>query len=162
MKWPLPGIRSLEHAARSLGPGGDLMDTGTVRNVVALSVSITALARSTGLSVRQHRITRSTSRDSHTRTALLSLNAEYRTDAFQESLDYVMHRLADEYGPELGISGLPLPARVHVCRVGQLYGDYGVLAVLPTADRPSILDRLGLRRSDGSRWIAPAPGLPDA
>jgi hypothetical protein len=181
------------------------MDTGTIQNVVTLSVSITALTISTGLAVRQHHFTRSTSRDAHTRTALLSLNAEFRTDAFQQSLDYVMNRLTSEFSPDLGLSRLPLEARAHVCRVGQLYGDYGVLAVLPTADReqilsyvhgrvqdawqvlqpyaaaervtmrntywsyfenlarlaanadkPTILDRLGLRRYDGTRWTAPA------
>lgn len=180
------------------------MDFGSIQQIVALPTSVAALAVSTVMALRQYRITRSTSRDSHTRTALMSLNAEFRTDGFQLSLDYVLHRLAAEFTPDHGISGLPLEARVHVYRVGHLYGDYGVLAVLPTADRepilsyvhgrvleaweklqpyaeeerargcgtywsyfenlaylaanadkPRILDRLGLRRFDGTRWTEP-------
>ncbi|MFI7547832.1 hypothetical protein [Actinoplanes sp. NPDC049599] len=181
------------------------MDLGSIQQLIALPTSVTALAVSTAMALRQYRITRSTSRDSHTRTTLMSLNAEFRTDSFQHSLDYVLRHLAADFTPDHGISGLPLEARVHVYRVGHLYGDYGILAVLPTADRelilsyvhgrvleawkklqpyaeqertrgcgtywsyfenlahlaatadkPRILDRLGLRRFDGMGWLESA------
>ncbi len=180
------------------------MDVGSIQLMISLPTSVAALAVSTTMALRQYRITRSTSRDSNTRAALMSLNAEFRTDAFQQSLDYVLHRLAADFTPEHGISGLPSEVRVHVYRVGHLYGDYGILAVLPTADRepilsyvhgrvleaweklqpyaaaertkgcstywsyfenlaylaanadkPRIIDRLGLRRFEGTRWMEP-------
>jgi len=177
------------------------MDVGSVQQVVALPISVAALAVSTVMALRQYRITRSTSHDTNNRT-LMTLNAEFRTDAFQRSLDYVLNLLAVEFPGDRGISDLPLEARIHVYRVGHHYGDYGILAVLPTAnrdqvlsyvhgraleaweklqpylaqerstgccdtywsyfenlaylatrnDKPRILDRLGLRRFDGTRW----------
>ena len=111
------------------------MAIGTIQSLVAVLLSIIALV----LTIRQHRISLSASRDSHTRTLLLSLSAEYRSDDFQQSEYYVLHRLASEFGPEAGLSDLSPEARTHVCRVGHHYGDYGMLMMLPTADRPQIL-----------------------
>lgn len=178
------------------------MDVGSVQQMVALPTSVAALAVSTVMALRQYRITRSTSHDSNNRT-LMVLNAEFRTDVFQRSLDYVLRRLTAEFPSDRGISGLPLKARIHVYRVGHHYGDYGILAVLPTTnrdhvlsyvhgrvleaweklhpyleeerlkgccdtywsyfenlarlaantDKRRVLDRLGLRRFDGRRWV---------
>jgi hypothetical protein len=185
------------------------MAVGTIQSLIAVLLSIIALL----LTARQHRIARSTSRDSHTRTLLLSLSAEYRTDAFQQSEYFVLRHLADEFSSDVGLSGLPPEVRTHVCRVGHHYGDYGLLVMLPTADRAQILsyvhgrvqvawkvlqpyaeaertlscdteaywsyfenlaylaanadklrilDCLGLRRFDGSRWSAAATRRPTA
>jgi hypothetical protein len=111
------------------------MAVGTIQSLIAVLLSTIALV----LTARQHRIARSANRDSHTRTLLLSLSAEYRTDAFQQSECYVLRRLADEFSPDVGLSGLSAEARTHVCRVGHHYGDYGMLVMLPTADRAQIL-----------------------
>ena len=115
------------------------MDAGTLTNAVAVSVSVLALTVSTLLAVRQLRTNRLSGQDTNHTQVLLSLNGEYRSDAFQASEEFVLDRLADEYDTELGIGRLPSEARRHVRRVGHYYADYGMLAALPTVDSDRIV-----------------------
>ncbi|AGZ45001.1 hypothetical protein [Actinoplanes friuliensis] len=115
------------------------MDVGALYNSITLSVSLTALAMSSVLTVRQLRTARTASQDANITQALLCLNGEYRSDEFRESEDFVLHRLAEECSSDLGVADLPFEARRHVCRVGHFYGDYGMLAALPTYDQARIL-----------------------
>jgi|tagenome__1003787_1003787.scaffolds.fasta_scaffold20368058_2 hypothetical protein len=121
-------------------------------SLAALLVSLMTLTLSTVLTVRQLRIankqlrtTESSSQDNHVTTTILKLNAEYRSNTFQRSEDFVLHRLGRKHDSGLGISGLPLKARQHVVRVGHLYGDYGTVAALPTCDESRIVAQVHYR-----------------
>ena len=115
------------------------MDVGMVYNLIALSVSTAALAVSTLLAVRQMQTARSSCQDSNITLALTSLNAEYRSKSFRRSEYFVLNRLSNGYDPGAGVSGLPEDVQEHVIRVGHFYGDYGMLAILPTYDRNRII-----------------------
>jgi hypothetical protein len=65
------------------------MDVGALYNSITLSVSLTALAMSSVLTVRQLRTARTASQDANITQALLCLNGEYRSDEFRESEDFV-------------------------------------------------------------------------
>jgi hypothetical protein len=131
------------------------MDTGTLTNAVALSVSVLALTMSTLLAIRQLRTTRAAGQDSNHTQVLLRLNGEYRTDEFQASEEFVLERLAEEHDPGLGIGRLPSEARRHARRVGHYYADYGMLSALPTVDSDRIVGVVHFRVREA--WVALEP-----
>ncbi len=118
------------------------MDAATIKDIITLSVSMTALAITIVLANRQIRLARSVCRDTNSTKALLALNAEYRTDEFRRCEDFVLHHLATEHKTGLGV-----------------YFSYleNLAYVAAGTDKRELLDRQGLRQIDGSRWVSPPP-----
>ncbi len=131
------------------------MDAATMYNTVTLSTSLTALVISTLLAAHQIRTAGRSSHDANITHALLTLNGEYRSDAFRDSEDFVLNRLAAECSPKLGIADLPLEARRHVYRVGHFYADYGMLAALPTYDERRLLAVVHYRAREAWESLEP-------
>jgi hypothetical protein len=122
------------------------MDFGVLTNTTAIAVSIIALVVSTIFTQRQLRSARAST---STAVTVEMLSREMRGDALRESVDYVIHRLPTEYGPEAGVDGLPIDARGHVYNVALFYGNLGHLVVFGAIDERVVLSmaNYSLRRA---------------
>src|SRR3954451_19731960 len=99
------------------------MDSGTVLGVAALIVSLVALSLSTTLSVVQARLLR----DANHIPAVVELLSEFRKPQLHEDYQYVTQKLRREHGPQLGISGLPEPAKSAVISVAYYFQTFAFM-----------------------------------
>ncbi|WP_406157940.1 hypothetical protein OG806_19760 [Streptomyces sp. NBC_00882] len=83
------------------------MDRSLLLNLLALFISICAVAISVIFGMRQLAI----ARHANYIPALLDLLSEFRKVEFHEQYNFVCVRLREEYSPELGLSGLPLEVK---------------------------------------------------
>ncbi|MEW2566602.1 hypothetical protein [Streptomyces sp. NPDC047070] len=89
------------------------MDGSLLLNLLALSISICAVAISVIFGMRQLAI----ARHANYIPALLDLLSEFRKVEFHEQYNFVCVRLQEECSPELGLSGLPLEVKETVYSV---------------------------------------------
>ena len=83
------------------------MDAALVLGVAALAVSVVALVVSATLAARQVRLLR----DANHLPAIVDLFSEFRNVALHNDFYYVTEQLRKEHDPQLGLSGLPEPAK---------------------------------------------------
>ncbi|WP_371567052.1 DUF4760 domain-containing protein [Streptomyces canus] len=83
------------------------MDRSLLLNLVALFISICAVAISVIFGMRQLAI----ARHANYIPALLDLLSEFRKVEFHEKYNFVCVRLREEHSPELGLSGLPIEVK---------------------------------------------------
>jgi hypothetical protein len=105
--------------------GGSALNTGLVANIVAISISISAVALSSLFAIHQLRSMR---RSNSTLVAIELLTRECRTSDFLESEEFVLHQLSKNPA-DGGVNGLPADHRRHVSRVGLYYSSLGALSV---------------------------------
>ncbi|MEU7873365.1 hypothetical protein [Dactylosporangium sp. NPDC049140] len=134
------------------GSAGGEMEIASLTSVLALVVSVVALVVTSRIAARQIRSARVSN---ETVVALDWLTRELINDAFLESEAYVLDRLAEEESAELGVSGLPTTARIHVLRVGRYYASLGHLVVFGVVDERLILSLVHHRIR--TAWIACKP-----
>jgi hypothetical protein len=101
------------------------LNLGLAVNLIAVLISISAIALSSLFAVHQLRSMR---RSDDTLVAIELLTRECRTNEFLESEEFVCHELSKN-PPGGGVSGLPSEFRRHVTRVGLYYTSLGVLSV---------------------------------
>jgi len=121
-------------------------------NVIALVVSIAAFAVSSIFAIKQLRSARIAN---NTAVTIELLAREWRTEEFLESEDYVLNKLAKEYSPDQGISGLPFEVRKHVTRFAQFYSSLGMMWVFDAVDKSLIMSTVSYRVR--AAWIALEP-----
>ncbi|MFF4782680.1 hypothetical protein ACFY3E_15460 [Streptomyces griseorubiginosus] len=93
------------------------MDGSLLLNLLALLISICAVAASLIFGTRQLAI----ARHANYIPALLDLLAEFRKVEFHEQYNFVCSRLREEYSPELGLSGLPSEVKQSVYSVAYFF-----------------------------------------
>ncbi|MFC8362454.1 hypothetical protein ACFUIY_21630 [Streptomyces griseorubiginosus] len=93
------------------------MDGSLLLNLLALLISICAVAASLIFGTRQLAI----ARHANYIPALLDLLAEFRKVEFHEQYNFVCSRLREEYSPELGLSGLPPEVKQSVYSVAYFF-----------------------------------------
>lgn len=127
------------------------MDRSLLLNLLALFISICAVAISMIFGMRQLAI----ARHANYIPALLDLLSEFRKVEFHEQYNFVCVRLREEYSPELGLSGLPLEVKEIV---------YSVLYFFQTIAKLYALEVLGeevamgmVRRRVVTMWRAVEP-----
>jgi hypothetical protein len=128
------------------------MNSGVIMNVIALVVSIAAFAVSSIFAIKQLRSARIAN---NTAVTIELLAREWRTEEFLESEDYVLNKLAKEYSPDQGISGLPFEVRKHVTRFAQFYSSLGMMWVFDAIDKSLIMSTVSYRVR--AAWIALEP-----
>jgi hypothetical protein len=69
---------------------------------------------------------------------------EARTPEWFVARDWIIKHLAAECSPELGVSGLPEPARDHVRKVGFFYDNLGVFVAYRVVEQNLVLDFFGV------------------
>ncbi|MFI6334870.1 hypothetical protein [Streptomyces sp. NPDC050535] len=93
------------------------MDGSLLLNLMALLISIGAVATSLIFGMRQLAI----ARHANYMPALLDLLSEFRKVEFHEQYNYVCRRLREECSPELGMSELPPEAKESVYSVAYFF-----------------------------------------
>jgi hypothetical protein len=121
-------------------------------NVIALAVSIAAFAVSSIFAIKQLRSARIAN---NTAVTIELLAREWRTEEFLESEDFVLNKLAKEYSPDQGISGLPFEVRKHVTRFAQFYSSLGMMWVFDAIDKSLIMSTVSHRVQ--AAWVASEP-----
>jgi hypothetical protein len=101
------------------------LNSGLAVNLLAVLISVSAIAASSLFALRQLRSMR---RSDDMVVTIELLTRECRTTEFMQSEDYVLHELP-KTPPDGGIGALPAEARQHVSRVGLYYSSLGFLAV---------------------------------
>jgi hypothetical protein len=121
-----------------------------VWNVVTLLVAVIALGSSTAIAVRQVALMR---KANHL-PAYIDLLSQLRSPEFNAHFRLIMNSLAQDYDPQLGISGLPDNAQAAVYDVGGLFTEIAALRLLGILDeRVDVLVRVSLVNS----WRVLAP-----
>jgi hypothetical protein len=69
---------------------------------------------------------------------------EARTPEWFVARDWVIQHLASECSPDLGVSGLPEPAREHVRRLGFFYDNLGVFVAYRVVEEDLVLGFFGV------------------
>jgi hypothetical protein len=110
------------------------MDASVILSVVAVGVSGVALFISSLLTARQLRLLRQTN---HV-PAIIDLLTEYRRAEFHDRYNYVVTRLRKEHDPELGIFGLPEPAKSAVLDIAYYHQTFAVLFALKILDESAL------------------------
>jgi hypothetical protein len=108
---------------------------GAVSNVLALVISIGALATAIITSLRQMRIMQG----GNTLPTILEGFERSRSEDFRTARIYIAERLLLENNPEVGVSGLPLPARDYVQLIGGFFDDLGKLVAQGVIDEEVII-----------------------
>jgi hypothetical protein len=114
------------------------MDLASAANLIALLLSITALAVSVVFARRQANI----SHGSNFLNLLSSSFANLRSPEFISSQQYVARNM-DQHDPSLGYSGLPEEVRIKILTVSHFYNDLGRLIVHKGIDESIALSSFG-------------------
>jgi hypothetical protein len=104
-------------------------------SIVAIALSVVALAISTWLALRQGLLSK---RANHM-PAYLHLLSEFRSREFNDHYLYVCEKLTREHGAELGISGLPENAREAIYDIAYYYQTFAILVLTRIVDEDIIL-----------------------
>jgi hypothetical protein len=110
------------------------MDASVILSVLAVGVSGVALFISSLLTARQLRLLRQTN---HV-PAIIDLLTEYRRVEFHDRYNYVVTRLRKEHDPELGIFGLPEPAKSAVLDISYSHQTFAALFGLKILDESAL------------------------
>jgi hypothetical protein len=103
-----------------------------VWNVLAIAVAAAALLVSSVLAVQQARLM---FRANHI-PVYIEIFSQFRSLEFQDRLNYVVGKLAEEYDPEeVGISDLPTEPRGAVYDVGSFFIEIATLRLIGAVDR---------------------------
>ena len=121
-------------------------------NVIALAVSAAAFTVSSIFAIKQLRSARIAN---NTAVTIELLAREWRTEEFLESEDFVLNKLAKEYSPDKGVSGLPFEMRRYVTRFAQFYSSLGMMWVFDAVDKSLIMSTVSYRVQ--AAWIALEP-----
>ncbi len=70
---------------------------------------------------------------------------EFRDPRFRHDLDFVENHLTKECDPELGISGLPSPAKESVINIASFYNTMATMAAFDLVDRDAVVLMFGRR-----------------
>jgi hypothetical protein len=126
--------------------------TATVTvSIIALSVSLASATASGVLATRQFRHSK---RVVHF-PAVADLLAEFRKAEFHDRYDYVVNRLAAEHSPDLGILGLPEPAKSAVLDIAFYFQTFASLRGFGILDETKHLGNLYMRIVEV--WMAIQP-----
>jgi hypothetical protein len=128
------------------------VNSGIIMNIIALVVAVAAFAVSSIFAIKQLRSARIAN---NTAVTIELLGREWRTDEFLESEDFVLNKLANEYSPDEGISGLPFEVRRHVTRFAQFYSSLGMMWVFDAIDKSLIMSTVSYRVK--AAWAALEP-----
>ncbi|RBQ15584.1 hypothetical protein DP939_35005 [Spongiactinospora rosea] len=115
------------------------MDATLVLNLATLAVSLTALAISVFLTLRQIRLA---SGGLHL-PVVLETFLHSRNPAWFKAQEYVLTMLAHEYQAERGWRGLPEQARAQVNTIGLFYDDLGKLVAHGMIDQRLVIGSYG-------------------
>jgi hypothetical protein len=117
------------------------VDFSLIISIIGLALSVVATVMSLFILARQTVFLR----QSNHIPISVDLAQEFRSDSFLESQDYVINKLRQEHGPDLGVSGLPADARKAVDRVTSYFTGLGALAVQRMLDEPYAVTFMGYR-----------------
>lgn len=101
------------------------MDLNLAVNIIAITISLSAVAVSAFFGLRQ---LRSMQKASSAVVAIELLTRECRSSDFLESEEFVLYELSRD-SPNNGVNGLPSEHRRHVSRVGLYFSSLGALSV---------------------------------
>lgn len=119
------------------------MDVSLTISLIGLLLSIAATAISVIILIRQTVFLRQAN---HIPISV-DMAQEFRSDLFLDAYDYVIHKLRQEYGPDLGVAGLQANARRAVDRVTSYFTGLGALAAQQMLDEPYAITFMGYRAS---------------
>jgi hypothetical protein len=108
----------------------------TVISVASVLIALVAL----GYSARQVQLMRR----QNLLPVALDFFSEARTPEWFVARDWVINHLAAECSPEVGVSGLPDPAREHVRKVGFFFDNLGVFVAYRVVEEDLALDFFGV------------------
>lgn len=117
------------------------MDISLAISVIGLLLSIAATVMSLTILMRQTMFLRQAN---HIPIAV-DLAQEFRSDPFLDAYDYVIHKLQQEHGSDLGVAGLPADARRAVDRITSYFTGLGALAAQQMLDEPYAITFMGYR-----------------
>jgi hypothetical protein len=120
-------------------------------NLLALAVSIGALATSAVTSLRQLRL----AHNSNVLPIIIEMFKETRTVDFLRAVEYIRSELAAQHAPTDGYRHLPVEPRDHIRRVGQFYDDIGKLVAHGVVDERLVLGSYSVNVQ--RMWEALAP-----
>ena len=127
------------------------MDVGVATNIIAVLISLAAIALSSVFAMHQLRSVR---RSNSTVVAIELLTRECRSDDFLESEEFVLYQLPN-HSPDAGVGGLSPQGRRHVARVGLYYSALGALSVFGGIEDQMILSLVPTRSRRA--WFALEP-----
>ncbi|WP_406481300.1 hypothetical protein [Streptomyces sp. NBC_01615] len=111
------------------------MDGSLMLNLLALGVSVTALATSIAMSRGQLRL----AHNSNVLPIIIDMFKETRSPDFLRSVEYIRTELGPQHPHRDGYRNLPPEPREHIRRVGQFYDDVGKLVAHGVVDEHLVL-----------------------
>ncbi|GAA4928816.1 hypothetical protein HD597_004400 [Nonomuraea thailandensis] len=114
------------------------MDSSLLLNLVALFVSVTAVAISGIFALRQIR----TAEHANHIPVVIDLLTEFRSLKFNEDYYYVCNDLCAQHDPRLGISGLPEDAKEAVYSVAYYFQTFASLIAMRVVDKRATMTLL--------------------
>jgi hypothetical protein len=127
------------------------MNASTILNIAALTLSLVALIISAFLAAQQL----GTMRQTNLLPIVTSILQEPRSQQFREHLDYITHKLLNEYTAETGCFQLPEPARDHVLSVCYYYEGVGLLVRFGVIDERLAISAFGTYCDRAWRLLEP-------
>ena len=115
--------------------------TGTLLNILAILLSLSAIIVSAGIAIRQAKYTRQAN---HVPFAAQIL-AELRSERFIRDEEFVISALTKECSPDLGISRLPIDVKTRVLNVASYYQTIGALCAYDILDHEMVSYMIGRR-----------------
>jgi hypothetical protein len=125
------------------------VDGPLIVGIVALAVSAASLGISTFLALRQAALLKG----SNLLPVAMELLVEFRNAEFHDRYRFVVEKLREEYEPELGISGLPEPARCAALDIAYYFQTFAVLEGFGIVHEPEMLRNLNARTVLNARAI---------
>jgi len=117
------------------------VDGPLIVGIVALAVSAASLGISTLLTLRHTALLKG----SNLLSVAMELLAEFRNAEFHDRYRFVVEKLGEAYEPELGISGLPEPARCAVLDIAYYFQTFAALEGFGIVHEPEMLRNLNAR-----------------
>ncbi|WP_329266552.1 hypothetical protein [Streptomyces sp. NBC_01451] len=127
------------------------MSSGAILNLTAIAISITAVITSVWFGLRQLRI----SREANHIPVIAELLGGFRDVDLCDHYVYVCTKLREEHSPDLGISGLPRPARKAIYDIAYFLQTFAGMSSLGIVKEEQVVAMLHRRISRA--WSAMKP-----
>ena len=120
-------------------------------NILALILSLAALAISAALALRQLR----TMQQANLLPVVADFFQEFERQGLLQNFDYVTNELYTEYSPSLGFSRLPEPARTHITCLSNFNESLGMLVAHRVIDERVAISAFGSQCDRAWRLLEP-------
>jgi hypothetical protein len=126
-------------------------DVSLTLNILALTLSLAALAISAALALRQLK----TMQQSNLLPVVADFFQEFERRGLLQSLDYVIKEISPKYSPSLGYSGVPERARDSMTSLSNFYEYLGALVAHRVIDEGIAISVLGTQSDRAWRLLEP-------